>query len=299
MPLLRRNYTAAYLADIGGQGTNGRLAKRGDAYLRQAEFSVNVHSESFAPGYIPIPTFTDGVDQYGRHTKTPGPFSVWSPFSGRIVENQPLAPHAVKYPSPWLTYAPTSVSTRRDAITLASWDVEQPFDETYGEHDQTGFVFHFTEKLDRVVQPRFCGRSAGGPPQSVPDWFWAARVVGTLELGYWYRYAGGDGAGNGGGKYYDTERGQYMVTFGNNAFDGADDVIDWSAWIYGPREQHRVRGTGLEIYGNMADFESDLLVDDPALTPSEAQYAALVDTWLRNEVAGICLQLTTYDAHAA
>ena len=300
MPLLRRNYTAAYLAEIGGQGTNGRLVRRGGACLRQAEFYVNVHSESFAPGYIPIPTFTDGVDQYGRETRTPGPFSVWSPFSGRIVEDQPLVPHAVKYPaSSWLALD----SNLNSGITLASWDIDIPDDGTRGQHDQTIASFHFTERLLSVCQPRFCGMSAGGPPQSVPDWYWAAKVAGTLKFSYAYRYAAGGGGAMGeyDDEFYDTERQRYSASFGQAVFGTtatAQDpsLVTWSAWIYGPREQHRVRGTGLEIYGNMADFTSDLYLDGNY--PSEIQFEALVDTWLRNEVAGIYLKLTTSNAHA-
>ena len=290
MPLLRRNYSNDYLADIGAQGTNGRLVKRGGALMRQAEFSVNVHSESFAPGNIPIPTFVAGTDQYGRETRTPGPWSVWSPFSGRIVENQPLTPSALRYPaSAWTA----SDSNHNSGITLASWDCDIPFDGTYGQHDQIGATFHFTERLLSVCQPRYVGAN-NGPPQSVPDWFWAAKVAGTLEFSYAYRYAGGRMDD---GQYYDTERGRYAPTFGYTADDGDDGVINWSAWIFGPREQHRIRGTGLEIYGSMADFSCDLVLNGNY--PSEVQGAALLDTWLRNEVAGIYLQLTTDNAHAA
>ena len=299
MALCRRNYTSAYLADIGEDGTNGRLVRRNGKLLRRSKFAVNVRSECFAPGYIPIPTYTLGTDQYDRPTCTPGPFSVWSPFSAREVRNQPLAPgasHLYDNWHRWTSRDPSAPLSQTHApITLASWDLEQDFDDTYGQHDQVAWHFHFVERLAEVCRPRWNG-APSYLPASVPDWYWAAKVEGTLRFHYGYRFAGGDVIqGVPTGRFYDTEREWFRYNFETGASDGDDGVVEWSAWIYGPREQHRVRGTGLEIYGNMVDFTSDLDTD-PTGYASDRQFAALIDTWLRNEVAGIYLMLTTSNA---
>lgn len=308
MPVLvRRNYTSAYLAAIGEEGTNGRLVRRNGKLLRRSRFDVGVHSVCYMPNFIPIPTYTLGTDQYGRPTCTPGAFSLWSPFSANDVRNQVLY-------DGWRSYYPLGHDPRDtrfgDGILLADWELQQDFDDTDGQHDQVAWHFHFTERLVSALQPRWTpGLPTPYPdsvypaPVSVPDWFWAAEVQGTLEFDYDYKFAGGLGDINDvpDGRFYDTERDRFAYSFGKSLHttrrtnpNGFQGVI-WSAWLYGPREQHRIRGTGLEIYGTMADFTSDLDTD-PTGYASDRQFAALIDTWLRNEVAGIYLMLTTANA---
>ena len=290
MALCRRNYNASYLTDIGATGTNGRLTRRNGKLLRRSQFDVSVHSECFAPGYIPIPTYTRGTDQNGRPTCTPGPWSLWSPSIGNDVRDQSF-PQEV-YPGDL-----HGGGTAFTGTILAHWNVSQDFDGSFGQHDQVRFTFDSWVQLAYVNQPRWTGAPIR-PPASVPDWFWAAKVFGLLDFSYEYTFAGGDTDthGNPTGYYWDTERNEYRRVFGFTTHATPGPHVVWSAWLYGPREQHRIRATGLEIYGSVVDYTCDL--DMHGDYPSYDQGAALLDTWLRNEVAGIYLKLTTSNAHA-
>lgn len=294
--LVRRNYNSAYLAHIGEPDTNGRLVRRNGKLLRRSRFDLNVHSECFAPGYIPIPTYTLGTNQAGEPTCTPGAWSVWSPPNlSNSVEDFTLenCVYGGDYRGGDLDPGRLDIdSFEFTGYQLAHWLAYESGDGTYGQHDQILYVFEFWLWLDKIWMPRWIG-APNKPPAAVPDWFWAAKVRAALSFEYRYFFAGGEEFSGVGGYYRNTESGDFESNFGYGVF-GNPGHVEASAWIYGAREQHRIRGTGLEIYGHMADFTSDL--DTSGTYPSASQGKPLFDTWLRNEIAGIYLQLTTSNA---